>query len=99
MEGTLLNKADKVRESVAQLDQSLSRSLAAQATNGSRVLRFESTQERNHQRIVYSTELKSDVEDVDFAQAVSEFTMQQAVYEASLKMGARAIQNTLVNFL
>lgn len=99
MEGTLLNKADKVRDSVGKLDQSMSRSLAAQATNGSRVLRFESTQERNQQRIVYSTELKSDVEDVDFAQAVSEFTMQQAVYEASLKMGARAIQNTLVNFL
>jgi flagellar hook-associated protein 3 FlgL len=99
LEGTLLNKADKVRDSVGQIDAALSRSLSTQATNGSRVLRFESTQTRNDERIVYSTQLQSDVEDVDFAAAVSQFTLQQAVYEASLKMGARAIQNTLVNFL
>lgn len=99
MEGTLLNKADKVRDSISKLDSSLTRSLSAQASNGSRVLRFESTQARNDERIVYTTQLQSDVEDVDFAQAVSQFTLQQAVYEASLKMGARAIQNSLVDFL
>lgn len=99
LEGTLLNKADKVRDSIGKIDSSLNRSLSAQATNGSRVLRFESTQSRNAERTVYNTQLQSNVEDVDFAQAVSEFTLQQAVYEASLKMGARAIQNTLVNFL
>ncbi len=42
---------------------------------------------------------QSAVEDVDFAQAISDFNLQQAVYDASLKMGARALQNTLVNFL
>lgn len=99
LEGTLLNKPGKVRDSVGQIDSALTRSLSAQATNGSRVLRFESTQGRNAERIVYTGKLQSDVEDVDFAAAVSEFTLQQAVYEASLKMGARAIQNTLVNFL
>jgi flagellar hook-associated protein 3 FlgL len=99
LEGTLLNKADKVRDSIGKIDESMTRSLSAQASNGSRVLRFESTQTRNDERIVYSNKLMSDVEDVDFAEAVSQFTLQQAVYEASLKMGARAVQNTLVNFL
>ena len=99
LEGTLLNKGDKVRDAIGKLDASMTRSLSAQATNGSRVLRFESTQSRNDERIVYSSKLQSDVEDVDFAQAVSQFTLQQAVYEASLKMGAMAIQNTLVIFL
>lgn len=99
LEGTLLNKADKVRDSIGKIDSSMTRSLGAQAANGSRVLRFESTQSRNDERIVYSTQLQSNVEDVDFAEAVSQFTLQQAVYEASLKMGARAIQNTLVDFL
>lgn len=99
LEGTLLNKADKVRGSINEIDTAMTRSLSAQATNGSRVLRFESTQERTSERLVYTSELQSDVEDVDFAQAVSQFTLQQAVYEASLKMGAKAIQNTLVDFL
>ena len=99
MEGTLFNKPDKIRASITELDTSMTRSLSAQATNGSRVLRYESTQARNDERIVYTTELQSDVEDVDFAQAISQFTLQQAVYEASLKMGARAIQNSLVDFL
>lgn len=99
MEGTLLNKPERIRDSIGEIDTAMVRSLAAQATNGSRVLRFESTQARNDERIVYTTQLQSEVEDVDFAEAVSQFTLQQAVYEASLKMGARAIQNTLVDFL
>jgi flagellar hook-associated protein 3 FlgL len=99
LEGTLMNDPAKVRSSITKIDASMTRSLSAQAMNGSRVLRFESTQARNEERTVYSTQLQSDVEDVDFAEAVSQFQLQQAVYEASLKMGARAIQNTLVNFL
>ncbi|MDB5051648.1 MAG: flagellar biosynthesis protein FlgL [Fibrobacteres bacterium] len=99
MEGTINNKPEKVRTSIDQLDASLKRQLTAQSTNGSRVLRFESTQSRNDERTVYTTKLQSDVEDVDFAQAISDFNLQQAVYDASLKMGARALQNTLVNFL
>lgn len=99
LEGTLKNDPAKIRSSITKIDASMTRSLSAQAMNGSRVLRFESTQSRNEERTVYSTQLQSDVEDVDFAEAVSQFQLQQAVYEASLKMGARAIQNTLVNFL
>lgn len=99
LEGTLNNKGDKVRTSLDEIDASMRRNLNAQSSNGSRVLRFESTQNRNSERQVYTTELQSDVEDVDFAQAVSDFNLQQAVYDASLKMGARALQNTLANFL
>jgi flagellar hook-associated protein 3 FlgL len=99
LDGTLNNKADKIRGSLDKIDSSLRRNLTAQSSNGARVLRFESTQTRNNERQVYTTQLQSDVEDVDFAQAVSDFNLQQAVYDASLKMGAKALQNTLVNFL
>jgi len=99
LEGTLHNKADKVRGSLDQIDQSLKRNLTAQSTNGARVNRFDSTESRNTERQTYTTELQSDIEDVDFAKAVSDFNLQQAVYEASLKMGAQALQNSLVNFL
>lgn len=99
MEGTLNNKPDKIRSAIEQLDVSLKRQLTAQASNGARVNRFETTQARNDERTVYTTKLQSEVEDVDFAQAISDFNLQQAVYDASLKMGAQALQNTLVNFL
>jgi flagellar hook-associated protein 3 FlgL len=99
LDGTLNNKADKIRGSLEKVDSSIRRNLTAQSSNGARVLRFESTQSRNSERQVYTTQLQSDVEDVDFAQAVSDFNLQQAVYDASLKMGAKALQNTLVNFL
>ncbi|MDQ3001703.1 MAG: flagellar hook-associated protein FlgL [Fibrobacterota bacterium] len=99
LEGTLNNKPLKVRESIDQLDGALKRQLTAQSANGARVLRFESTLSRNEERTVYTTDLQSKIEDVDFAQAISQFNLQQAVYDASLKMGAKALQNSLVNFL
>jgi flagellar hook-associated protein 3 FlgL len=99
LDGTLNNKPDKIRGSLDSIDQSLKRNLTAQSTNGARVQRFESTQSRNSDRQTYTTQLQSDVEDVDFAKAVSDFNLEQAVYEASLKMGAQALQSSLVNFL
>jgi flagellar hook-associated protein 3 FlgL len=99
MEGTMNNKPDKIRDSIGKLDTSLKRQLSAQATNGARVQRFDSTQTRNDDRIVYTTQLQSDVEDVDFAQAISDYNLQSAVYDASLKMGAKAMQNTLMDFI
>ncbi len=73
--------------------------MTAQATNGARINRFTSTQSRNDERVRYTTELQSNVEDVDFAKAASDFNLQQTVYEASLKMGAQSLQNPFVNFL
>jgi flagellar hook-associated protein 3 FlgL len=99
LDGTLNNHPDKVRSSINGLDEAFKRQLGAQSSNGARVLRLNSTQERNDDRLVYTTKLQSDVEDVDFAKTISDFNLQQAVYEASLKMGAQALQNSLVDFL
>ncbi len=99
LDGTINNHPDKIKDSIDKIDVSVKRQLTAQSANGSRVQRFDSTQSRNDERIVYTTQLSSEVEDVDFAQAISDYNMQQAVYDASLKMGAQAMQNTLMNFL
>ena len=99
LEGTLNNKPDKIVASVDKIDLALKRELGAQSTNGSRVQRLESTQTRNDDRIVYTSQLQSNTEDVDFAQAISDYNLQSTIYDASLKMGARAMQNTLMNFI
>jgi flagellar hook-associated protein 3 FlgL len=99
LDGTLNNKPDKIRESIDAVDTSLKRQLGALSTSAARVQRLESTQIRNDERTIYTTKLQSDIEDVDFAKAISDFNMQQAVYDASLKMGAKALSKSLVDFL
>jgi flagellar hook-associated protein 3 FlgL len=45
------------------------------------------------------TEMLSDVEDVDQAEATMAFKMAQAVYRSALQVGAQVIQPTLMDFL
>ena len=44
-------------------------------------------------------ELRSKSEDTDFAEAVSKFSVQETVYKASLEIGGRAIQPSLLDYL
>jgi flagellin-like hook-associated protein FlgL len=43
--------------------------------------------------------LLSQVKDVDFASAITSFSMAQSVYQASLKAGAQALQLSLLDYL
>ena len=46
-----------------------------------------------------STQLLSNVQDADMAQTMTDFSMQQAVYESALRAGANIVQESLLNFL
>jgi flagellar hook-associated protein 3 FlgL len=48
---------------------------------------------------VNTTGLLSQVKDVDMAQAITNFSMAQTVYQASLKAGAQALQPSLLDYL
>lgn len=48
--------------------------------------------------LMYAT-VKSTLEDVDIAEAIMNFSMAQAVYTASLQVGAQVIQPTLLDYL
>jgi flagellar hook-associated protein 3 FlgL len=99
LEGLHLNKGATVRESISQMDLSLDRHLASQATNGARTNQFEASKERISNSSLNLTDLQSQIEDVDFAETISKMQMQQAVYEASLQVSAKSIQQSLLNFL
>ncbi|NCB50711.1 MAG: hypothetical protein EOM54_02340 [Clostridia bacterium] len=45
------------------------------------------------------TEMKSEAEDVDMAEAITNFTTAQTVYSAALAAGAELIQTSLIDFL
>jgi flagellar hook-associated protein 3 FlgL len=41
----------------------------------------------------------SETEDADMAQVLTDFSMQQSVYQAALKSGANIVQASLLDFL
>lgn len=99
LEGLTTNKGATVSQSVGMLDTAVSRNLAAQSANGARMNEYTSAQDRSKTKDIDLTDLQSKIEDVDFSQAITQLSMQQAVYEASLKMGAASIQKTLMDFM
>ncbi len=99
MRGLHLSDGNEIGQSLDDLDTAMSRNLQAMAANGARVNMFEAAGARQDQRELDLTDLQSKLEDVDFAEAITQLSLQQAVYEASLRMGAQSIQMSLANFL
>ncbi len=73
--------------------------LATLADLGGRQNRLDLISDRYSQDTINYTQMKSDVEDLDQAEAIMHFSMQEAVYRAALSVGGKIIQPTLVDFL
>jgi flagellar hook-associated protein 3 FlgL len=66
---------------------------------GAKVNRLDFLSQRLNDVKVNTTGLLSQVKDVDMAQAITNFSMAQTVYQASLKAGAQALQPSLLDYL
>ena len=66
---------------------------------GGRVNRLELMENRYAQDKINYTQMKSDVEDLDQAEAIMMYSMAEAVYRAALSVGGRTLQPTLMDFL
>ncbi|MDR2670146.1 MAG: flagellar hook-associated protein FlgL [Oscillospiraceae bacterium] len=73
--------------------------LALSAEIGGRQNRLELMTARFEQDFINYTQMKSDVEDLDQAEAIMYFSMAEAVYRAALSVGGRILQPTLADFL
>lgn len=82
-----------------ELESHLDRLLQCLAEVGARTGRLNSTENRLKSEHIYLRELRSKLEDIDLAEAITEFTMQRNAYEAALSTGARMIYPSLVDFL
>lgn len=85
----ILNDIDDVQQNLNDL----------RARVGATLNRVEQTADRLGQVKVSITELLSNVEDLDMAEAIMLFNTQQAVYQAALGTAARVIQPSLLDFL
>jgi len=99
MQGLWYNDQPQIASSIDNIDTARKRNLAEQAVEGSRLNRIDLTLDRNEDLTITNTKGISDIEDVDFAEALSKFSLAEAVYSASLYATSRLMQQSLMNFL
>jgi flagellar hook-associated protein 3 FlgL len=84
---------------LGQMQYHQSQSLALMAEVGGRLSRLELMSDRYMKDELNYTQMKSDVEDLDLAEAIMWFSMTEAVYRASLGVGGRILPPSLMDFL
>jgi flagellar hook-associated protein 3 FlgL len=66
---------------------------------GGRLARAELMEDRFSRDFINYTQMKSDVEDLDYAGAMTWFTMAESVYRAALGVGGRILPPSLMDFM
>jgi flagellar hook-associated protein 3 FlgL len=84
---------------IQALDRNLDNINSIRATVGATTNRLETATLRLRELEETSTEDLSKVEDADMAKTLTDFSLQQAVYQSALKTGASIVQNSLLDFL
>ncbi len=97
--GLKSNSGSKISNAISEIDKIIQKLSSAQSINGAKKNRFDTTLDRNSSQQIEVTRLQSNLEDLDFAEAIMSFSMSQNVYTASLQAGARVILPTLGDYI
>lgn len=84
---------------LANIDTRSNKMLTVQANIGAKTNRIQLMQNRLSDLGVNLTDLQSKTEDADYAELVMNSKVQENVYNASLSVGAKIIQTSLVDFI
>lgn len=90
---------DDISNHIAVIDEEIDRFLSERASIGARQNRVDLMEERLGMQEVISKRILSDNEDIDIEKAIMDLTIQESILRASLSVGSRIIQPTLVDFL
>jgi len=99
MQGLWYNDQSQISKSIDTVDNARKRTLAEQAIEGSKLNRMGIVYDRNQELKIANEDVKSKIEGVDLADALTEFALADAVYNASLQSAARLMQNSLLNYI
>lgn len=88
-----------IRSSLDDLQAALDKVLTARAQVGAKTNRLEFARGRLEEVRVNLSDLLSRVKDVDMAEAITNFSVQENVYQASLKAASKALQPSLLDYL
>jgi flagellar hook-associated protein 3 FlgL len=97
--GLTTSNTSTLQASIASFDTALNNIDNSRSQVGARVNRLEALKERNDSVSVNLTGLLSQVKDVDMAAAITNFSLAQTVYQASLKASAQTLQTSLLDYL
>lgn len=90
---------EEISNLIGEVDVLMENALTLRAEVGAKTNRLEMTSKRLSSEELNFTTVLSENEDVDEAEIIMKFKMAEAVYNASLAMGGKTIQSTLVDFL
>jgi flagellar hook-associated protein 3 FlgL len=93
------NNTEGISDQIEPLDDALDQILNARGKVGARLNRLETTEKYWSDFSLRITEMLSDMEDIDLAQAMTQLVSQQTAYQASLETASMIIQPSLINFL
>lgn len=100
MEQALLsNDAGKIQELLGRFDKQSEKISAERSELGARYNRLEMVDDRIGYQEVVATRILSDNEDADIERVITDLVAQESVHRASLGVGARIIQPSLMDFL
>lgn len=84
---------------LARLDAAIENTLNCRAEIGAKSNRLEMALNRSGEETLNYQSLQSKLNDIDIAKVITEFKMQENVYQSALMTSTRIIQPSLVNFL
>lgn len=91
--------ADELDDYITKLQNCQSDILSVESKVGGMVNRLELMQNRYEEETLSIKELKSNVEDVDIAEAYMNYSMAKTVYDAALQVGTQIIQKSILDYL
>jgi flagellar hook-associated protein 3 FlgL len=93
------NDGPAIRGRISDIDAAQDQMLAELATVGARTNRIETQGDRLEATQVSLASLRSQDDEVDMVEAIVRFQSEETVYTASLQVGARVMQPSLLDFL
>lgn len=90
---------EKIGDMLGVIDEVHENSLSVRAEIGAKTNRLEMTEKRLSSERLNFTSTLSENEDVDYAKLIMDMKLSENVYNASLSIGSRIIQPTLLDFL
>lgn len=90
---------DRIDQFLSEIDVHLDSVIKNLADIGAKTNRLDFIENRIEDNNIAMTEILSKVQDIDFAEVTIKFKSLESIYRASLSVGAKVIQPTLVDFI
>jgi flagellar hook-associated protein 3 FlgL len=92
-------KSEEIGTYLEKMDTSIDNFINLRSQVGAKLNRVKMTESRLTSEELHITKMKSENEDADLAEVITNLKMEETVYRASLASGSRIMQQSLVDFM